>query len=49
MRSLLESTSVILGGLSRFTLWLSAAGLVLMTVVTGWQVWGRYVLNDTPI
>jgi len=22
--------------------------LVLLVGVTGWQVWGRYVLNDTP-
>ncbi len=29
-------------------LWLSAAGLVVMTAIIGWQVWGRYVLNDTP-
>ena len=34
--------------LSRLCLWLSAGGLVLMTVVIGWQVWGRYILNDTP-
>lgn len=29
---------VIIGGVS----------LVLLVIVTGWQVWGRYVLNDTP-
>jgi len=29
-------------------LWLSAGGLVLMTAIIGWQVFGRYVLNDTP-
>ncbi len=34
--------------LSRWGLWLSATGLVVMTVIIGWQVWGRYVLNDTP-
>lgn len=27
---------------------LSAAGMVAMTAVIIWQVWGRYVLNDTP-
>ena len=26
----------------------SAFGLVLMTVIVGWQVFGRYVLNSTP-
>ncbi len=34
--------------LSRWGLRLSAAGLVLMTVIIGWQIWGRYILNDTP-
>jgi len=37
------------GHLSKWGLWLSAGGLVLMTVIIGWQIWGRYVLNDTPI
>ena len=26
----------------------SAFGLVLMTIIVGWQVFGRYVLNSTP-
>lgn len=26
----------------------AALGLVLMTVIIGWQVFGRYVLNSTP-
>ncbi len=41
--------------LSRFThvvadllLKVAAFGLVLMTVIVGWQVFGRYVLNATP-
>ncbi len=34
--------------LSRICLWFSASGLVTMTVVIGWQVWARYVLNNTP-
>nr|WP_255617894.1 TRAP transporter small permease [Aurantimonas sp. VKM B-3413] len=29
-------------------LWLSGIGLVLMTGFTAWQVWGRFVLNDSP-
>ncbi|CAN7492413.1 TRAP transporter small permease [Bosea sp. LjRoot9] len=28
---------------------LAGAGLVLMTVMVAWGVFGRYVLNDTPI
>lgn len=27
---------------------ISAAGLVLMTAIVGWQVFGRYVLNSSP-
>lgn len=34
--------------LSRFALFLAATGIVAMVVIVGWQVWGRYVLNDTP-
>lgn len=37
------------GSLSRWGLWLSTVGLILMTAIIGWQVWGRYVLNDTPV
>ena len=40
--------SRLLAGLSRIMLWLAGAGLVLMTALIGWQVWGRFVLNDTP-
>ncbi len=29
-------------------LWFSAFGLVLMTATVGWQVFARYILNDTP-
>jgi len=36
------------GYLADSGLWLSAAGLVAMTAIIGWQVWGRYILNDTP-
>jgi TRAP-type C4-dicarboxylate transport system permease small subunit len=36
------------GLLATAALWLAAFGIVSMTVVVGWQVFGRYVLNDTP-
>ena len=29
-------------------LWVAATGLVLMTAIVGWQVFGRYVLNSSP-
>ncbi|MDJ0684447.1 MAG: TRAP transporter small permease [Alphaproteobacteria bacterium] len=34
--------------LSRLALIFAAIGIVAMVVIVGWQVWGRYVLNDTP-
>ena len=34
--------------LSRVALWISGIGLVAMTGVVGWQVFARYILNDTP-
>lgn len=34
--------------LARSVVALSAVSLVLLVALTGWQVWGRYVLNDTP-
>lgn len=34
--------------LSYVIMWLSAAGLVAMTLIVGWQVFARYVLNASP-
>ncbi|WP_308917579.1 TRAP transporter small permease [Jannaschia sp. LMIT008] len=34
--------------LARVVVAISAVSLVALVVLTGWQVWGRYVLNDTP-
>lgn len=34
--------------LSRLSLWFSAAGLVAMTGIIGWQVLARYILGDAP-
>jgi TRAP-type C4-dicarboxylate transport system permease small subunit len=33
--------------LSRFIRWFSGAGLLLMTFIIAWQVFARYVLNDS--
>ncbi len=38
----------VLSGLSRLSLWLAGIGLVAMTAFVAWQVYGRYVLNDSP-
>ena len=35
-------------GSSTLSLWLAGIGLVLMTVIVAWQVFCRYVLNDSP-
>ncbi|EMD84441.1 TRAP transporter small permease [Pacificimonas flava] len=34
--------------LASILLWIGGAGLVLMTVIVGWQVFARYVLNASP-
>ena len=45
---MLAQLSRFMGRTSSASLYLAAAGLVTMTAIIGWQVWGRYVLNDTP-
>ena len=34
--------------LSRAVVLLGGIALVVLVVITGWQVWGRYIMNDTP-
>ncbi|MGB3553494.1 MAG: TRAP transporter small permease [Jannaschia sp.] len=34
--------------LARAVVAFSSVALVMLVIFTGWQVWGRYVLNDTP-
>ena len=48
MTSWLPSLAVITHKLTRLALVISAAGLVLMTLIIGWQVFARYVLNASP-
>ncbi|UIJ72501.1 TRAP transporter small permease [Aurantimonas sp. HBX-1] len=38
----------VMRALNRLSLWLAAAGLVLMTAFVAWQVFCRYILNDSP-
>src|SRR5210317_452457 len=45
---MLHYLSVFNRTLSRTCIWSSGFGLVLMTIIIGWQVFARYVLNDTP-
>ena len=48
MRVVLESTSRFLDRLCRALLWCAGGGLFLMTMSISWQVFGRFVLNDSP-
>ncbi|WP_368669718.1 TRAP transporter small permease [Agrobacterium sp. a22-2] len=48
MQAFLDKTVVVLGWVSRIALYLAGLGLVLMTVFIGWQVFGRFVLNNSP-
>jgi TRAP-type C4-dicarboxylate transport system permease small subunit len=45
---MLDTYSRGLRALALVTLWIAGAGLVAMTVLVAWQVFGRYVLNATP-
>ncbi len=44
----LKFVSDVLSTISKIALWLSGAGLIVMTIIVGWQVFGRFVLNDSP-
>ena len=44
----LSRLAVITHKLTRLALFISAFGLVLMTLIIGWQVFARYVLNASP-
>lgn len=44
----LVKTGRALSWLSSLSLWLAGGGLVVMTAIVAWQVFCRYVLNDSP-
>ncbi|MBF5095223.1 TRAP transporter small permease [Azospirillum sp. INR13] len=48
MKAALYTLSGLLDVLTRIALWVGGTGLVLMTAAVGWQVWGRFILNDSP-
>ena len=48
MSATLEKTGRFLSRLNQLALWLAGIGLVLMTIFVAWQVFCRYVLNDSP-
>jgi TRAP-type C4-dicarboxylate transport system permease small subunit len=49
VQNLMISVSRKLAIVARIALWISGTGLVLMTAAVAWQVFGRYVLNATPV
>jgi TRAP-type C4-dicarboxylate transport system permease small subunit len=46
--SRLTGVAAALGQLNRLALWAAGIGLVMMTGFVAWQVFCRYVLNDSP-
>jgi len=48
MLTLLQRTRLVLAFVSKLALWLAGIGLVAMTALVAWQVYGRYVLGSTP-
>uniref|UniRef100_UPI0020916299 TRAP transporter small permease n=1 Tax=Acinetobacter baumannii TaxID=470 RepID=UPI0020916299 len=48
MRQTAAAFSRVLAPISRLALWLSGIGLLVMTAMVAWQVFGRYVLNASP-
>jgi TRAP-type C4-dicarboxylate transport system permease small subunit len=48
VRSSLNRIADLLHRLSTVALWIAGVGLVAMTAATAWQVFARYVLNDSP-
>jgi TRAP-type C4-dicarboxylate transport system permease small subunit len=48
MRPLLVRTAHVLSAVVRLALALAATGLVAMTAMIAWQVFSRYILNDSP-
>ena len=45
---MLDAYGRFLRRLSLLALWLAGLGLIGMTVLVAWQVFGRYILNSTP-
>ncbi len=48
MRSVTARVTAALSGLAQGALWVACAALIAMTLVEAWQVYARYVLNDSP-
>lgn len=48
MKNFVLQFSKLMQPLSTLALWLSGTGLVAITAMSAWQVFGRYILNNSP-
>lgn len=48
MLHFMQTVRPVLAGINRACLYIAGAGIVAMTIIVGWQVFARYVLNDSP-
>jgi TRAP-type C4-dicarboxylate transport system permease small subunit len=48
MRNFMRAVRPVLGVISRLSLWIAGIGMISMTLIVGWQVFSRYILNDSP-
>ncbi len=48
MHSAMLRVAQLMGAIATLCLWLAGTGLVLMTAFIFWQVFSRFILNDTP-
>ncbi|RYE62045.1 MAG: TRAP transporter small permease subunit, partial [Rhizobiaceae bacterium] len=48
MRNFMQAIRPVLSMISRSSLWIAGIGMVSMTLIVGWQVFSRYILNDSP-
>lgn len=48
MRNFMRAIRPLLGVLSRASLYIAGIGMIAMTLIVGWQVFARYILNDSP-
>ncbi len=48
MQKFMKKVARVMAWIARASLWLAGVGLVLMTAFIAYQVFGRFVLNNTP-
>ena len=48
MRAIAATLAHVMSPLNKAALWIAGTGLVIMTATVAWQVFARYILNDSP-